>query len=510
MSSSSLQDKAIGLTVSFFRKEWSGALLAIVILAIAIEMVTDGKPFFHPTNLMTILNNSAAIGVVAGGMTLVILAAGIDLSVGSVMGLIAALTGYICSYWGFPAWAAILSGLAMGAAVGIIHGTLVAYVGMPAFIVTLAGLSVWRGAAHLSTGAKATPKLPETFDLFGRYNPFAGIRDDYKAGELSGFMESVGSFIDAHWMDFFRTFQMSMLIFIVFFILLAMVVSNMRLGRYIYAIGSNEQGSRQAGINTKMYTLYTYVICSLGAALGAMLFLGRAPYAKSDYGQMWELDAIAAVVIGGTSLFGGRGTIIGTFMGVILLKLINNGLTLAQLATFWQMVVLGLIILVAVGLDIVRQSKSALRVQRMMGVVAIVLALFATLTPGSKVISSAVTLHEHNSMVALQAAGTDLAANQTARLLAEPVVAEHAATVAANWQPALLLLVLVVAALLVSITLKRTFALGAAALYAAGAVAVVSMGMAAVAPLLILGAVVLAGLTTVPYMFDRARALSEF
>jgi hypothetical protein len=113
-------------------------------------------------------------------------------------------------------------------------------------------------------------------------------------------------------------------------------------------------------------------------------------------------------------------------------------------------------------------------------------------------------------MVALQAAGTDLAANQTARLLAEPVVAEHAATVAANWQPALLLLVLVVAALLVSITLKRTFALGAAALYAAGAVAVVSMGMAAVAPLLILGAVVLAGLTTVPYMFDRARALSEF
>jgi ABC-type xylose transport system permease subunit len=311
-------------------------------------------------------------------------------------------------------------------------------------------------------------------------------------------------------MDFFRTFQMSMLIFIVFFILLAMVVSNMRLGRYIYAIGSNEQGSRQAGINTKMYTLYTYVICSLGAALGAMLFLGRAPYAKSDYGQMWELDAIAAVVIGGTSLFGGRGTIIGTFMGVILLKLINNGLTLAQLATFWQMVVLGLIILVAVGLDIVRQSKSALRVQRMMAVVAIVLALFATLTPGSKVISSAVTLHEHNSMVALQAAGTDLAANQTARLLAEPVVAEHAATVAANWQPALLLLVLVAAALLVSITLKRTFALGAAVLYAAGAVAVVSMGMAAVAPLLILGAVVLAGLTTVPYMFDRARALSEF
>jgi len=509
MSSRSLQDKAIGWTVSFFRKEWSGALLAIVILAVAIELVTDGKPFFHPTNLMTILNNSAAIGVVAGGMTLVILGAGIDLSVGSVMGLIAALTGYVASYWGFPPWLAILSGLSIGACVGIIHGTLVAYVGMPAFIVTLAGLSVWRGAAHLSTGAKATPKLPETFDMFGRYNPFAGIRDDYKAGELSGFMESIGAFIDTYWMDFFRTFQMSMLIFIIFFILLAVVVSNMRLGRYIYAIGSNEQGSRQAGINTKLYTLYTYLICSMGAALGAMLFLGRAPYAKSDYGQMWELDAIAAVVIGGTSLFGGRGTIIGTFMGVILLKLINNGLTLAQLATFWQMVVLGLIILVAVGLDIVRQSKSAVRVQRMMGIVAIVLALFATLTPGSKLISAAITLHEHNSMVALAEAGEKLASNQTVRMLEAPAVAELQEVVASNWQPSLALFVLVIAALIVVITLKKSFAFVAGALYVAGAVALVSMGMAAVTPLLILGAVVVFSIPIVPYMFERARALDE-
>jgi len=281
----------------------------------------------------------------------------------------------------------------------------------------------------------------------------------------------------------------------------------MRLGRYIYAIGSNEQGSRQAGINTRLYTLYTYVICSMGAALGAMLFLGRAPYAKSDYGQMWELDAIAAVVIGGTSLFGGRGTIIGTFMGVILLKLINNGLTLAQLETFWQMVVLGLIILVAVGLDIVRQSKSAVKVQRMLGVVALVLALFACLTPGSALISSAVSLHEHNSMVAMQAAGLDLAANQTARLLDAPAVTELQAIVSGNWQSFASLLVLVLGAVAVAVTLKRSLALILAAVYVAAAVLLVSMGMAAVAPLLILGAVVLAGMTTVPYMFERARTL---
>jgi len=245
----------------------------------------------------------------------------------------------------------------------------------------------------------------------------------------------------------------------------------------------------------------------MGAALGAMLFLGRAPYAKSDYGQMWELDAIAAVVIGGTSLFGGRGTIIGTFMGVILLKLINNGLTLAQLATFWQMVVLGLIILVAVGLDIVRQSKSAIKVQRMLGVVALVLALFACLTPGSALISAAVSLHEHNTMAAMQAAGLDLAANQGARLLDGSAVAELQSIVDTTWQSAAALLLLVLGAIAVAITLQRVLALTLAAIYLVSAGLLVSMGMAAVAPLLILGAFVLAGLTSVPFMFERARTL---
>ena len=494
MTTKRFQDTAISYLVSFFRKEWSGALLAIVILAIAIELVTDGKPFFHPTNLMTILNNSAAIGVVAGGMTLVILA-------------VAAVTGYIVSYWGLPPWLAILCGLALGAMIGGIHGTLVAYVGMPAFIVTLAGLSVWRGSAHLSTGAQATPKLPETFDLFGRYNPFAGLRADFKAGELSGWLEPIGAFVDANWMGFFRTFQMSIVIFIVFFILLAIVVSNMRIGRYIYAIGSNEQGSRQAGINTRLYTLYTYLICSMGAALGAMLFLGRAPYAKSDYGQMWELDAIAAVVIGGTSLFGGRGTVIGTFMGVILLKLINNGLTLAQLETFWQMVVTGLIILVAVGLDIVRQSKSAEKVQRMLAVVAVVLALFAALTPISALVSSTITLHEHNSMVAMQLAGEKLAAYQNARLLDEPSVLALKEIISNTWLLALAMLALIVAGGYSAWKLNKTLAYGVGGLYLVVALVLIFSGMAAASPLLILGAFTMLASPSVPYLFNRAREL---
>ena len=168
MSLNRTLDWVISLLVRFFRAEWSGAFLAILIMGISIEIVTSGRPFFHPTNLMTILNNSAAIGVIAGGMTLVIITAGIDLSVGSVMGMTAALTGYVSSFWGFTPELAICTGLLLGLAVGAFNGTLVAYFGMPAFIVTLAGLSIWRGVGHLSTGAQATPKLPSEFDTFGR------------------------------------------------------------------------------------------------------------------------------------------------------------------------------------------------------------------------------------------------------------------------------------------------------------------------------------------------------
>ena len=217
-SSMGLADRALNKMVRFFKAEWSGALVAILILAISIELVTGGRPFFHPTNLMTILNNSAALGIVAAGMTLVIITAGIDLSVGSVMGMSAALTGYVASFWGFPPYLAILTGVSIGLMVGAFHGTMVAYFGMPAFIVTLAGLSIWRGAGHLATGAQATPKLPETFDSFGRYNPFAELRSEFKAGNLDGITATIGQFVDSNWLTFFRTFQMSMIIFIVFFI----------------------------------------------------------------------------------------------------------------------------------------------------------------------------------------------------------------------------------------------------------------------------------------------------
>lgn len=503
----SIQDRIVLGLVKFFKAEWSGAFLAILILGIAIELATSGRPFFHPSNLMTILNNSAAIGIVAGGMTLVIITAGIDLSVGSVMGMTAALTGYVASFWGFPPSLAILTGLGIGLAIGAFNGSLVAYFGMPAFIVTLAGLSIWRGTGHLSTGAQASPKLPQTFDYFGRYNPFSGLRDAYKEGSLTGMWERVGAFVDDNWINFFRTFQMSMLIFIGFFILLTIIIANTRYGRWVYAIGSNEPGARQAGINTPRYTLITYMFCSFSAALGALLFLGRAPYAKSDYGQMWELDAIAAVVIGGTSLFGGRGSLWGTFMGVILLKLINNGLTLAQLDTFWQMVVTGLIILVAVGLDIVRQSKNPESVRKLLGAIAAVMAFLALMTPGAIFLRAKIAVLEHNASVALQEAGAKLAAGQNARLLSPEEIAQYQSAASSNLLAMLLLLALLIAACFVVLRTSRITSFILAGVFAAMIVPIVLMGYQITAPFLVLGAVALLGSAYVHALFAKARAL---
>ena len=503
----SLQDRIVLGLVKFFKAEWSGAFLAILILGIAIELATTGRPFFHPSNLMTILNNSAAIGIVAGGMTLVIITAGIDLSVGSVMGMTAALTGYVASFWGFPPYLAIMTGLGIGIAIGAFNGSLVAYFGMPAFIVTLAGLSIWRGTGHLSTNAQATPKLPETFDYFGRHNPFAGLRDAYKEGTLTGIWERFGAFIDDNWINFFRTFQMSMLIFIGFFIVLTIIIANTRYGRWVYAIGSNEPGARQAGINTPRYTMITYMFCSFSAALGALLFLGRAPYAKSDYGQMWELDAIAAVVIGGTSLFGGRGSLWGTFMGVILLKLINNGLTLAQLDTFWQMVVTGLIILVAVGLDIVRQSKNPESVRKLLGAIAAVMAFLALMTPGAIFLRVKIAVLEHNASVALQEAGAKLAAGQNARLLSPEEITQFQTAASSNLMAMLLLLALLLAACFVVLRTSRMTSFVLAAVFAAMIIPVTLMGYQITAPFLVLGALALLGSAYVHALFAKARSL---
>ena len=299
------------------------------------------------------------------------------------------------------------------------------------------------------------------------------------------------------------------MIFIIFFILLALIVSNTIYGRYIFAIGSSEAGARQAGINTVRYKLITYVFCSLAAALGALLLLGRAPYAKSDYGQTWELEAIAAVVIGGTSLFGGRGTIWGTFMGVILLKLINNGLTLAQLNTFWQMIVTGIIILIAVGLDIVRQSQNPETVRRFLASVGTAMAFFTLLTPASLWLRGAVAVHEHNSVTALRESGAQLASSQSGRVLSPVEIETLSAQMASSFWPMIACVVAMVLSVAAIVLPGRAVGVAVCAVFAVVGAIAVAAGLMNAVPFLILGAAAVVGSLLVASIFERARALRE-
>ena len=348
------------------------------------------------------------------------------------------------------------------------------------------------------------------FDTFGRFNPFLNIRNEFKEGNLEGFWATFGNFVDSNWLNFFRTFQMSMLIFILFFLILSIIIANTRYGRYIYAIGSNALGARQSGINTSLYTMMTYMLCSLSAAFGALLFLGRAPYAKSDYGQMWELDAIAAVVIGGTSLFGGRGSLWGTFMGVILLKLINNGLTLAQLDTFWQMVVTGLIILLAVGIDLVRQSKNSKNVRKLLVAVSSFMAFLTMMTPASLFLKAQISLLEHNASKNLQIAGEKLANGQTARLLGPKEIDDLQQIILSNTSISFLCLILFILSLLPIFFLNKLLAIFTSICFILLIIPIVNIGYAVTIPFLIFGVIVLIMSLFVDLIFERARKLDSF
>jgi ribose transport system permease protein len=215
--------------------------------------------------------------------------------------------------------------LAIGAAVGLFNGYLVAYVGIPAFIVTLGGLTLWRGLAFEATGGFDNAGMPEPL-------PFIGY------GEVAGV-------------------PMPIVISAIYFVVMAFVLSSTKLGRYVYAMGSNEMGARQVGINIKAYKLAVYVVCGLSCALGAFVLMARMDSSSGKMAQMFELDAIAAVILGGTSLFGGRGSIWGSLLGAILITMVRNGMNLLEISQFKQMMAIGAVVIVAVWIDVLRRQR---------------------------------------------------------------------------------------------------------------------------------------------------------
>ncbi|OZG74171.1 ribose ABC transporter permease [Hahella sp. CCB-MM4] len=288
-------------------------LIGFVVIFIAMAFVNDN--FLTSTNLSNVARQVSINAIIAVGMTCAILTGGIDLSVGPVM----ALSGTVAAglmVAGFPPEVAILGGLLVGALFGAGNGAFVAYAKMPPIIVTLATMGIARGLALIYTGGYPISGLPQGFSILGR-------------GEFLGI-------------------QLPILVMLVVYILAFVLLNHTAIGRYIYAIGGNEEAARLSGIRVSRYKVLVYTISGLTAALAGIVLTSRLMSGQPNSGIGFELDAIAAVVLGGTAIAGGRGAIIGTLIGAMMLGVLNNGLNLMGVSPYVQNIIKGGIILLAI------------------------------------------------------------------------------------------------------------------------------------------------------------------
>jgi len=296
------------------------ALLLLLILLWCAVIAVNEPRFLSVQNFINIGDQAAILAIPAAVMTLVIICAGIDLSVGSVL----ALGGFVTAsslVVGLPTPAAVLLGVAAGIGIGLLNGAGIAYLGIPALIMTLAMLYAVRGGVlFLAKGETIAADFPDAFRVLG-------------TGDLLGV-------------------PVPIFISIGVFLACGLVLKSTRFGRYVVAIGTNEDISRRAGINVRQVKLILYGASGAVAALAGIVLASKLNAATTNAGYGSELDVIAAVIIGGTSLFGGRGTLIGTALGVIFLALVRNGLNLLGVSPFLQVFTVGVLLFVSALVDV--------------------------------------------------------------------------------------------------------------------------------------------------------------
>ncbi|XWN34125.1 MAG: ABC transporter permease [Devosia sp.] len=289
-----------------------GALTLVLAVILSVA-----SPYFLTTNnLLNILDQSVVIGIVAIGMTFVILTGGIDLSVGSIAGVTGVILGLLLKEVPIPL--AIALAIACGAFIGAISGTLIAVFGLAAFVVTLGMMAIGRSLAYVLSGQQSISGLPDgLMSLAYDTVPVIGL-------------------------------QINVAILIGLFVIAWFYLNRTKGGRTIYAVGSNKEAARVAGLNVTFYTILPYVVSGALSAVAVTLIAAQILSIDPLAGNLLELDAIAAVVIGGASLYGGRGSIIGTVFGVLIMVMIRNGMNLLGVSPFWQGAAIGTIIITAV------------------------------------------------------------------------------------------------------------------------------------------------------------------
>ncbi|MDG6309625.1 ABC transporter permease [Glaesserella parasuis] len=314
------------------------ALAGLILLVIFFSVTNDY--FFTSNNIMTVGLQTSTIALIGIGATCVILTGGIDLSTGSVVALSGVAAAMIVNA-GVPVPIGMVLGILVGGACGLTNGILVTQMKLPPFIATLGMMMVARGLALYVTNAAPVSGMPESFAVLGNGALFKIVEEG-----PNGLPKVV-----------FAGIPYPVIIMIFITVLFTFALTKLKVGRYIYAIGSNEEAARLSGIKTNVVKIYAYVASGLLSGLTGVILASRLVTAQPNGSVAYELDAIASAVVGGTSLMGGVGTIPGTLIGSFIIGVLRNGLNMNGVSSFVQMIVIGLVIIVAVSLDQLRQSK---------------------------------------------------------------------------------------------------------------------------------------------------------
>ncbi|MHA6525302.1 sugar ABC transporter permease [Tessaracoccus sp. G1721] len=369
--------------------------LALVLLAVVFDVVSGGR-MLTSSNFQNLISGNAYVLILAIGMVMVIVIGQIDLSVGSVAGFVGMTTALTTSTYGFPWWAGILAGLLAGVLIGAWHGFWLAKVGIPGFITTLAGMMIFRGLVIWMSQSISVP-VPEEYRFFGAgYLPewgpaFTGLNNStlllgilaaawFVWSELKRRAHALERGAEAPmWATLVRialivvvigyvtwlfgsgrpgtSFPIPGVILVILVIVYHVLTQRTRFGRHIYAVGGNKAAAALSGVNTAKTYFLVMLNMSFLAAIAGILFVGRATAAGPSDGTMWELDAIAAVFIGGAAVSGGIGTVVGSMIGGLVMAVLNSGLMLMGVGADQTQVIKGLVLLAAVAFDVYNKQQ---------------------------------------------------------------------------------------------------------------------------------------------------------
>jgi ribose transport system permease protein len=305
----------------------AGQLAPLAGLATLCLLLSLATPYFLTIgNLLNVGRQATYDAILAAGMTFVILTAGIDLSVGALLGLTTVLFAALHIRFGIPWPLNMLVCLATMTLLGLINGVAIARLGFPPFIMTLGMLNIATGAAFVISGGRPVAGFPDAFKWFG-------------VGLIFGV-------------------PVPIIVVAITYCICYLVLARTRFGRHVYAIGGNQEAARLSGVAVDRVKIAVYTISGLTAAIAGLIYTARLDSGTPNAGVGFELDAIAAVVIGGTSLFGGQGWIWGSLIGALIMAVLRNGLNLMNVDPLWQQVFIGVVIILAVGIDVLRKRRS--------------------------------------------------------------------------------------------------------------------------------------------------------